>query len=118
MKISLSMNQEADLKGTAAQDKALERDIIAARQGDWTARNNLARTFQGLLTSLAEKRASEPGKVSKHVEAGKEGLFRAAQKFNVSQGAHKFRIFAVEYIERAMDGKHTTSFMARLFGRR
>jgi len=122
MKIAINMGQDAgDQK---ASQKNLEREILAAKSGDWNAKANLARVFTPLLTSLAEKRAKDPVLLNKCLEAGKEGLFTAAKKYREGDGVEHFRIFAVDFIEASMDrvirenqlqGKK--GFFSRLFGR-
>ena len=122
MKISLSMGQDGD-QGRVAQLKALERDILAAHDGDWNAKNSLARHYAPLLNSLAHKRSQDTATVNKLLEAGREGLFEAARKYKASVGADRFQIHAVDFIESAMDraarqgsGKGG-GLLARLFGR-
>jgi len=118
MKISLNVGQDGAGSSRSAQARILERDILAAKKGDWNAKNNLARLFLPLLTSLAEKRAGETSKINLCIEAGKEGLFRAAKKYKPSVGADSFQIFALDFIEAAMDrgmsGKQ--GLFSRLFG--
>ena len=119
MKISLNVGQDGSNSTRATQARILERDILAAKKGDWNAKNSLARSFLPLLTSLAEKRANDVGKINLFIEAGKEGLFRAAKKYKQSVGADSFQIFALDFIEAAMDrgieGKQ--GFFSRLFGK-
>ncbi len=116
MKISLHLG-EGDSTSRAAADRVLERDILAAKKGDWEAKHNLVRTFLPLLTSLAEKRTREAAKVSRYVEAGKEGLYKAARRYKPSIGADRFRVFALDFIEKAMDAcDRGGGFWSRLFG--
>jgi DNA-directed RNA polymerase specialized sigma subunit len=118
MKIPLNMGNNSNQSSKAAQFKILEREILATKKGDWNAKNNLIRTFTPLLTSLAEKRSSDPAQKNKLMDAGKEGLFNAARKYKESIGPDKFQIFALDFIESNMDnlGKNV-GFFARLFGR-
>lgn len=118
MKIALNMGGNGPQSGKVAQAKILERDILAAKKGDWNAKNNLVRTFTPLLTSLAEKRAKDMHGVNEYIEAGKEGLFKAAGKYKPTEGAERFPIFVVDFIEEAMDRQGKGGgFWARLFGR-
>ena len=118
MKIALNMGNAGAQSSKAAQAKVLERDILATKKGDWTAKNNLVRSFMPLLTSLAGKRAKDIRTVNDYIDAGKEGVYKAAKKYNLADGSEKFHIFAVEYIERAMERREKGSgFWARLFGR-
>ena len=105
---------------SSAQAKISEQDILAARKGDWTAKANLVRVFTPLLTALANKRVSEPARVNEIIEAGKEGLLKAAKRYKPSVGAAKFQVFALDYIEASMDRQARRGrggFFARLFGR-
>lgn len=119
MKIALNMGNSASYQSTKeAQAKSVERDVLMTQKGDWNARNNLAKTFMPLLTSLAEKRAGN-NQVAKNtlIDAGKEGLFKAAGKYNKNIGADKFQIFALDFIENAMEkSQKGGGFFARLFG--
>ncbi len=118
MKIALNMGGAGNVSGKEAQAKVLERDILAAKKGDWNAKNNLVRTFIPLLTSLAEKRTKDMHAINDYIEAGKEGLFKAVKKYKPAVGAEKFHIFVVDFIQEAME-RHEKGggFWARLFGR-
>ncbi len=117
MKISLMGNQ-GDVQGKDAQNHVLEHDILACKKGDWTAKKNLARTFQPLIRNLAERRCKGDTKqMNALIEAGREGLFVAARKYKPSVGANHFRVFALDYIEGRMDGGSSGGFLSRLFGR-
>ena len=117
MKIPLHMSQNGSQSNKAAQQKAIERDVLAAKKGDWNARSNLARTFMPLLTSLARKRSEDNAQVNRLIELGKEGLYQAAKRYKPSIGADKFQIFALDFIEASMDGKAKNGgFFSRLFG--
>lgn len=117
MKIPLNMGASSNTSGRAAQNKALERDLAAVKKGDWTAKNNLAKSFTNLLRSLAEKRSQDPTTINTLVEAGKEGLYTAAAKFKLDQGAERFHVFALDFVEKAMDNKGKGGFFAWLFRR-
>ena len=121
MKIALSM-AHTEPPGRESHLKAVERDILATQKGDWNAKNNLARTFTPLLTSLAEKRSSDQATINRLVEAGKEGLLTAARKYKPSIGAERFQIFALDFIEKSMDsashsGGGLGGFFRKLFGK-
>lgn len=122
MKISLNMGQEGE-QSKAAQQKSFERDIMGTGAGDWSAKGSLVRHFTPLLTSLAQKRSQDIALVNRYIDAGKEGLFEAARRYKHSIGPDRFQIFAVDFIESAMDrsareisGKGS-SFLGRLLGR-
>jgi DNA-directed RNA polymerase sigma subunit (sigma70/sigma32) len=117
MKIPLNMGQTNTYTSKATQTKILERDILAAKQGDWNAKANLVKAFLPLITSLAEKRSGDRSEIGKLIENGKEGLATAARKFNPKEGADRFHIFALDFIEAGMDKKAGGGFFSRLFGR-
>ena len=101
--------------GPSADVRALDSDIRSAKKNDWNSRSKIHKAFLPLLTQRAQKRASDKAEINKLVEKGKEGINKAVKKFNVKDGANKFRIFAVNYIEAAMDGKGG-GFFSKLFG--
>ncbi|MBA4388037.1 MAG: hypothetical protein C0404_08655 [Verrucomicrobia bacterium] len=117
MKIPLNMGQSASAGSKAVQNKLLERDVTGAAEGDWNCRNNLIRTFTPLISSLAQKRSSEVSKINQYLEAGKNGLFTAAKKFKSGSGMDNFHIFALDFIEKAMDEVDKGGgFFKKLFG--
>ena len=118
MKISLNMGHQGANASKANQARILEADIMAAKAGDWNARNNLVREFMPLLQSLAEKRAAGPGDIGNFIEAGKEGLYAAARKYSPAMGAQSFQIFALDFIEARIErAAKGGGFFAKLFGR-
>jgi len=121
MKIALNMGNSTNYQSTKeAAAKAVERDVLMAQKSDWNARNSLIKTFMPLLTNLAEKRAGAD-EVAKNqlIEAGKDGLLKAANNYKKSIGADKFQIFALDFIEKAMDkSQKGGGFFARLFGKK
>ena len=97
--------------------KASEHDIAAFQKGDWAAGDRLVHTFASLLTSLAKERSSEPAVINKYIEAGKEGVLQAARKFKPSDSHGRFKLFALDFIEKSMDNVNKPKgFLARLFG--
>lgn len=116
MKIALNMGQ-GDTPSGQDQIRQLGRLIQASREGDWNAKNSLATKFMPLLSSLATKRAKDAAEKAKLVEAGKQGLFKATRKFKKSGHPEKFQVFALDFIERAMDQtRDGGGFFARMFG--
>lgn len=103
MKIPLHLGQNGTQSAVAAQAKVVERDVLAAKQGDWSAKASLARTMTPLMTSLAQKRSSDHATINALLEAGKEGLYRATKKYHSGIGADRFQVFALDFIESAMD---------------
>ena len=115
MKIPLKLSDHDLHAGPSAETRELERHIKGIKKNDWNAKAGLHKTFMPLLTKMAQKRASDQADVNDMLEKGKAGLEKAAKKFNLSTGADKFRMFSVDYIENAMDGKGG-GFFAKLFG--
>lgn len=102
MKISLNLGQSDTYTSDGDKEKALDRDVQCCRKGDWEAKLRLVNTFMPLLTSLAKKRATDIAAINRYIEAGKEGLMEAARHFKESSHT-KFQIFAMSFIEEAMD---------------
>ena len=120
MKIPLKLGEDGHQSTAAAEAAAIARDVAAVKAGDWNAKNSLVRAFQHLLTSLADMRAhGDEGKHNRYMDAGKEGLFKAAKKYNAKSNGSNFQLFALDYIERAMDRVDSGGggFLARLFGK-
>jgi hypothetical protein len=117
MKIGLNLGQETDLTGPAAQDRALERDILAAKKGDWAARQNLLRTFGPLIEALAAKRTTDHDRRAAYIKAGRDSITKVVRRHKPTAGPHHFRIAVADCIESSMDRLDKGSFLARLFGR-
>ncbi len=120
MKISLNMgNTQGPNAKKLSHARVLEADILAAKGGDWNAKNNLVREFMPLLQTLAEKRADDVPSRNRYIEEGKAGLFAAARKYKPAIGAQGFQIFALDFIEKRMDRMTHGGggFLARLFRR-
>jgi DNA-directed RNA polymerase specialized sigma subunit len=119
MKISLKVsNQENFNSGKQEELRLLDRDITACSRGDWEAKNRLFKSFMPLFLSLAKKRTQEVAGINQYIEAGKNGLVAACKKYKSSIGADRFQIFALDFIEKAMnDADRPRGFFARLFGR-
>ncbi len=112
----LHLEPHVDLTGRTLQNEELTRVIVACQRGDWEAKNRLAQTFQPLLHALADKRArGDVPEINRLIGLGKEGLFAAARKFPLATGAARFRIYALDFIERSMNDQ--PGFWQRLFGR-
>ena len=116
MEIPLQFHHDDIETNRAAKFKLLEHDILAAKKGNWEAKNNLVRVFTPLISSLAQKRSSHTSEINKYIEAGKNGLFTAVRKYKQNVGPDKFQIFALNFIEASMDGMHKEEgFFSRLF---
>ena len=117
MKIPLSHNEVAELAAGVTDHELLARVLAACRIGDWEAKHQLERMFQPLLLMLATKRAGESAALRNQlIERGREGLIRAAKRFPAAEPVRHFRVFALNFIEAAMD--RPPGFWQRLFGRR
>jgi len=121
MKISLRVGDHSVEDGSGKAPKVPESDIQASKRGDWEAKNRIAVAFMPLMISLAKKRMAANKKsltLNDYVEEGKKGLTQAAKHYTPDIGAEKFQIFALDFIEKAMDrleGKG--GWLSRLFGR-
>ncbi|MBN1670251.1 MAG: hypothetical protein JXR37_04420 [Kiritimatiellae bacterium] len=119
MKIPLNLGGDQGRADKVAHDRALEQVIDRCNKGDWEAKEVLVSTFMALLRTMATKRAADPRLAVRYIDAGKKGLFRAAQKYKPSIGPEKFQVFAVDFIEREMDSvDKRKGFLGRLFGGR
>ena len=119
MKIGLNMSGSSGMSEKEAEKRALHALILNAKKGDWESKDRLANKFRPLLLSLAEKRSSDIDTTKKLMEAGKIGLIAAARKYKPNMEADRFRIFALDYIETAMDrSEKGGGFLSRLFGKK
>ena len=117
MKIALNLNQkDSYVPDGEEHERAIESDQQACRRGDWEAKTRLIQAFMPLMTSLAKKRSQDTAVINRYIEGGKEGLLSAVRHFKPGANA-KFEIFALSYIEDAMDRVNRPGFFARLFGR-
>jgi DNA-directed RNA polymerase specialized sigma subunit len=117
MKIPLNAGGAGGQASAAARYQALERDLKAAKRGDWEARHRIEASLLPLLKDLAKKRASENGDINTLIEAGKQGIATAIKKYKAASGADRFQVFALRFIEDRMDKPRASArFFARLFG--
>ncbi len=117
MKIPLSGNDKNKVTtGVAARNQALEKNIRAAKKGDWEARHHVERNLMPLLKKLAEKRSDNTATFNKMIESGKAGIANALRKVPADTPGDRFQIFALPYIEEAMDRSQKKSIWKRLFG--
>ena len=104
MKIPLKLSLNEQQSAAAAAAQSILRDVRAIKGGDWNAKNSLVRAFQPLLLSLSEKRAhQDAAKNNRYLDADKEGLFKAARKYREKSHGNNFQLFALDFIESAMD---------------
>jgi DNA-directed RNA polymerase specialized sigma subunit len=111
-------DKDAALSGPEARSKALEKDIRAAKRGDWEARHRVERNLQPLLKKLAEKRTDNISDFNNMIEAGKAGIATALRKVKQDISGDRFQIFALPFIEQSMDKSGKPGFFQRLFGGR
>jgi DNA-directed RNA polymerase specialized sigma subunit len=118
MNIALS-GTDKDHAVTSAEikNKALEKDIRAAKKGDWEARHRVEKSLMPLLKKRAEKRAENMAGQNLMIEAGKAGIANALRKVPNDICGDRFQIFALPFIEESMDKSQKPSFFKRLFGR-
>ena len=118
MAVPVHLNN-VDLSGKQLRFEELERCIASCQAGELRERIRLARNFRPLIRSLAERRAGGAravNEINRLCALGREGLYEAAMNYTPKIGAQHFRVFALDYIERAMDGQKK-SFWRRLFRR-
>jgi len=117
MRIPLSGNdKDTATTGVAARNRALEKDIQAAKRGDWEARHRVERSLMPLLKNLAKKRSDNTGTFNQLIDCGKAGIANALRKVPANTPGDRFQIFALPYIEEAMDKSQKKSIWKRLFG--
>lgn len=114
VKISLNLGQSDSYTSDADREKVLDRDVQACRKGDWEAKSRVIHAFMPLLTSLARKRSSDIAAINRYIDGGKEGLMTAARHFKETSNT-KFQIFALQYIEEAMNKVDHPGLLQRLF---
>ena len=104
MKIALSQDEVASLSGSGAQAEALEQAVAGCKLGDWESKHALERLFNPLIIMLAAKRAgADRAACNELIERGREGLYQAAKRFPQRESIRRFRLFALDCIEQAMD---------------
>ncbi|MBT3192402.1 MAG: hypothetical protein HN341_07590 [Verrucomicrobia bacterium] len=116
MSIGANLRSEGGQTAATARTQALEKDLQAAKRGDWEARHRIESMLNPILTERAKKRASSNAEVNALIEAGKKGIATAIKKYKTSTGADRFQIFAVSFIEDKMDKPSSGGFFSRIFG--
>jgi DNA-directed RNA polymerase specialized sigma subunit len=117
VKIALNLMQNDPYAAPDAnRERAIERDIADCKRNDWEAKTRLIQTFMPLMTSLARKRTQDTAEINRYIEAGKEGLLKAARQYRPGTGV-KFEIFLLTYLEARMDRVDRPGLWARLLGR-
>ena len=105
MKIAFSQDEVATLSGSGAHAEELAQAVAGCKLGDLESRHALERQFAPLITMLAGKRTGADNHVARNelIDRGREGLYRAAKRFPPRESIRRFRLFALDYIEAAMD---------------
>ena len=117
MKRPLNPGSNGGQSSSAARIQALERDLQAAKRGDWEAKRRVESSMMPILQDLAKKRASSNAEINNMIDAGKQGIAVAIKKFKPGMGADRFQIFALRFIEDKMDNPNSGGFFSKLFGR-
>ncbi len=119
MKIPLNTGSHEGETPSDQKLRKLSADLTAARRNDWEARDRIISSFTPLLRKLAEQHTADAAQRARLIEAGKAGIVTAIRKFNPDQGAERFQLFALEFIEKQMDRKPSSGgILSRLFGSR
>lgn len=119
MRIGLKQRGAEHVSSKDAENKALEKAIWACKKGDWAAKDALGQIFHPLLKKMAERRTDTENSVeiSQLMNHGKDALSKAAKKYKLEKGAHHFRVFAVPFVEKAMDKRSSSGLLSKLFGK-
>jgi DNA-directed RNA polymerase specialized sigma subunit len=112
MKIALNMNELNAEDGD--ENAAMRRLLQQVKEGDYQARDTLYNVYTPFITKLAQKRTRDVNEVNNLIEKGRAGLLTAAKKFKLNSGPEKFKLFALDYIEKNMDAADG-GFLSRLF---
>jgi DNA-directed RNA polymerase specialized sigma subunit len=108
MNIPVKLHGSVDPSGRQCELESLGNCILNCQTGDLREHMRLARIFRPLIRTLAEKRAGGPDNVkeiNRLCALGREGLYEAILEYTPKVGISRFRVFALDYIERAMDSK-------------
>jgi DNA-directed RNA polymerase specialized sigma subunit len=117
MTIPVKLHGSVDPSGRQSELESLGTCIQKCQTGDLREHMRLARIFRPLIRTLAEKRAGGPDNVkeiNRLCALGREGLYEAILEFTPKVGIAHFRVFALDYIENAMDSR-PKGFWQKLF---
>ena len=117
MNAPIKLHGSVDPSGRNFELEMLERCLSRCQTGDLREHMQLARKFRPLIRTLAEKRVGDPGnikEINRLCALGREGLYEAVLEYTPKVGIAHFRLFALDFIERAMDTK-PRGFWQRLF---
>lgn len=118
MKIALNLDNLGGDNEKEIEAQTLEKIILGAKAGDFEARDALFAHYMPLLTGMAKKRSADVSVINQMIEGGKKGLLMAASKYKQGMGPDKFKLFALDYIERGMSDATHHGFFSRLFGKK
>ena len=113
--MAIHLNDGSGMSAADARIKNLERDLQAAKRGDWEAKKRVLLYMKPVLQDMATKRASTNEQINALLEAGSDGVAQAIKKFKIKSGADRFQIFALSFIEDKMDNPSKGGFFSRLF---
>lgn len=115
MKIPLNSGNNG-ISTESARTQALQKDLLAAKKGDWKARYRIEAAMLPILKEMAHKRASNNHDINALLEAGKAGIATAIKKYKPATGADRFQMFAVRFVEDKMNNLQSGgSFWSRIF---
>jgi hypothetical protein len=92
------------------------QDILAMQRGEWDARDRVDRHFEPFLKTLTTKRSGDPEEQKELYERAKEGLHKAVMKFTPDMTVDKFKVMALDDIEKSMNKGNDKGFFKKLFG--
>ena len=114
--MALNLNSSDGVSSADKRMQVLERDLKAAKRGDWNAKKRVYSSMRDILNNFAAKRSSSNEEINVLLEAGKQGIDQAIKKFKLSSGADRFQIFALTFIEKKMDNPSSGGFFSKIFG--
>ncbi len=114
--MALNLNSGDGMSNADRRMQVLERDLKAAKRGDWNAKKRVYSSMHDILNDFAHKRSSSNEEINVLLEAGKQGIDQAIKKFKISSGADRFQIFALTFIEKKMDNPSSGGFFSKIFG--
>jgi DNA-directed RNA polymerase sigma subunit (sigma70/sigma32) len=115
MKIALNMNLAEGQTAGQIEIEKLTAYLAAAQRGDWEAKRRIVTMFTPLVKSMAEHRELTGAPLAEAIDRGKRGVERAIKKFKTTSGGDQFQLFALKFIDAAIDSKG--GLLGRLIGR-
>jgi hypothetical protein len=115
--MALNLSSGDGVSNVDKRMQVLERDLKAAKRGDWNAKKRVYSSMLDILNDFARKRTSANEEINILLDAGKQGIDQAINKFKLSSGADRFQIFALSFIEKKMDNPKSGGFFSKMFGK-